>query len=473
MAASRDDVNVRLPLSGSSREIDALTDTFNALMTSVDDGRGTDAGGLHGRDSRPRDGARRARSVHGRPFRARQRAVGRDRPTLRPARTTSSRSSAWARCCTTSARSACRTPCCSSPGALTPAEFDIIKQHPGAGARILQSVPFLAPHIPIVELHHERPDGTRLSAWPARRRHPDRRAHRPRGRRVRRDDDGARLPRSARIRRGAAGALAVRRHAVSRRSRRRSRDAFCRASSRRRARSSSKRVACVARPAAAGLLRRLALARSPFPPPRRRRTSASASTPRSAIDLFGGDNVSNRPQIIVDIIGTVQLGDRWQIYVRPWFRLPRPSPPTARHRPTGTRSSTRPACATSDPDRSRREWTPATSRRRSASGSSTRTREPIRRSRDTRATSRRCCPSTPAARACPRSPRRIRSARVLTLSGAHWDARAAIVNSSPVRNFAIGARPTHARRRSSRQAPASRRSTGLRLGVTVRAAAPT
>jgi HD-GYP domain-containing protein (c-di-GMP phosphodiesterase class II) len=45
------------------------------------------------------------------------------------------------------------------PTALAPAEFDIIKQHPGAGARILQSVPFLAPHIPIVELHHERPDG--------------------------------------------------------------------------------------------------------------------------------------------------------------------------------------------------------------------------------------------------------------------------------------------------------------------------
>jgi len=31
--------------------------------------------------------------------------------------------------------------------------------HPTAGARILKSIPFLAPHIPIVELHHERPDG--------------------------------------------------------------------------------------------------------------------------------------------------------------------------------------------------------------------------------------------------------------------------------------------------------------------------
>jgi len=45
------------------------------------------------------------------------------------------------------------------PAALTAAEFETIKTHPSAGARILRSIPFLAPHIPIVELHHERPDG--------------------------------------------------------------------------------------------------------------------------------------------------------------------------------------------------------------------------------------------------------------------------------------------------------------------------
>jgi putative nucleotidyltransferase with HDIG domain len=45
------------------------------------------------------------------------------------------------------------------PDGLTPAEFDLIKEHPGLGARILRSVPFLTPHLPIVELHHERPDG--------------------------------------------------------------------------------------------------------------------------------------------------------------------------------------------------------------------------------------------------------------------------------------------------------------------------
>ncbi|HEU4938452.1 MAG TPA: HD-GYP domain-containing protein [Vicinamibacterales bacterium] len=45
------------------------------------------------------------------------------------------------------------------PGPLSGEEYEIIKQHPVVGARILRSVPFLEPHIPIVELHHERPDG--------------------------------------------------------------------------------------------------------------------------------------------------------------------------------------------------------------------------------------------------------------------------------------------------------------------------
>ena len=45
------------------------------------------------------------------------------------------------------------------PGALTAEEFEQIKRHPALGARILRQVPFLAPQLPIVELHHERPDG--------------------------------------------------------------------------------------------------------------------------------------------------------------------------------------------------------------------------------------------------------------------------------------------------------------------------
>jgi putative nucleotidyltransferase with HDIG domain len=45
------------------------------------------------------------------------------------------------------------------PTGLTPEEFELIKAHPTLGARILRTVPFLTEHLPIVELHHERPDG--------------------------------------------------------------------------------------------------------------------------------------------------------------------------------------------------------------------------------------------------------------------------------------------------------------------------
>jgi putative nucleotidyltransferase with HDIG domain len=45
------------------------------------------------------------------------------------------------------------------PTSLTPEEFQLIEQHPSVGARILRNVHFLSAHLPIVELHHERPDG--------------------------------------------------------------------------------------------------------------------------------------------------------------------------------------------------------------------------------------------------------------------------------------------------------------------------
>ena len=44
-------------------------------------------------------------------------------------------------------------------GALTDDEYEIIKSHPVLGAQILRTVAFLEPHLPIVELHHEQPDG--------------------------------------------------------------------------------------------------------------------------------------------------------------------------------------------------------------------------------------------------------------------------------------------------------------------------
>jgi putative nucleotidyltransferase with HDIG domain len=45
------------------------------------------------------------------------------------------------------------------PEGLTTEEFELIKEHPTLGARMLRTVPFLTQHLPIVELHHERPDG--------------------------------------------------------------------------------------------------------------------------------------------------------------------------------------------------------------------------------------------------------------------------------------------------------------------------
>jgi len=46
------------------------------------------------------------------------------------------------------------------PGALTPEEFAIMREHPVIGERILVSVPFLAPLGPIVRAEHERWNGT-------------------------------------------------------------------------------------------------------------------------------------------------------------------------------------------------------------------------------------------------------------------------------------------------------------------------
>jgi putative nucleotidyltransferase with HDIG domain len=45
------------------------------------------------------------------------------------------------------------------PGKLTDEEYAEIKRHTLLGAQILRPVAFLEPHVPIVELHHERPDG--------------------------------------------------------------------------------------------------------------------------------------------------------------------------------------------------------------------------------------------------------------------------------------------------------------------------
>lgn len=48
-----------------------------------------------------------------------------------------------------------------------------------------------------------------------------------------------------------------------------------------------------------------------------------------SVDEFAGENASDRPQIVIDVSASVRLGDNWQAYIRPWFRLPRPNTPTA------------------------------------------------------------------------------------------------------------------------------------------------
>jgi response regulator RpfG family c-di-GMP phosphodiesterase len=46
------------------------------------------------------------------------------------------------------------------PEALTQEEFEIMKQHPACGAKILEGISFLKPALPYVLYHHERFDGT-------------------------------------------------------------------------------------------------------------------------------------------------------------------------------------------------------------------------------------------------------------------------------------------------------------------------
>jgi hypothetical protein len=41
------------------------------------------------------------------------------------------------------------------------------------------------------------------------------------------------------------------------------------------------------------------------------------------IDLFRGQNTVDDPNIVVDVTAVVRVGERWLLYVRPWFREPR------------------------------------------------------------------------------------------------------------------------------------------------------
>jgi putative nucleotidyltransferase with HDIG domain len=157
MAASRD-VRSRIRPGGSSRELDALTETFNALMASVADAEAQTeaaytgairalAAALDARDPYTAGHSDRVSTLSV--------AIGRGL-SLPPADLEVLRLGALLH---DIGKIGVPDDVLRKPGRLTAEEFDIIKQHPVVGARNLRSVPFLANHIPIVELHHERPDG--------------------------------------------------------------------------------------------------------------------------------------------------------------------------------------------------------------------------------------------------------------------------------------------------------------------------
>jgi putative nucleotidyltransferase with HDIG domain len=157
MAAARDP-DARLPITGSSRELDALTETFNALIASRAAAEAETeqaytgairalAAALDARDPYTAGHSDRVSVLSV----AIGRVLGLPNEQLEVLRLGALLHDVG--------KIGVPDAILQKPAPLTPSEYDVIKQHPVLGARILRSVPFLAPHIPIVELHHERPDG--------------------------------------------------------------------------------------------------------------------------------------------------------------------------------------------------------------------------------------------------------------------------------------------------------------------------
>lgn len=152
------DFEARLPLGGSSRELDALTHTFNELMASVTAAEEQTEAAYTGA-IRALAAALDARdpctSGHSERVSVLSVTIGRALK-LRPDELEVLRLGALLH---DIGKIGVPDEVLRKPAALTDEEYDVIKQHPSLGARILRTVPFLSRHIPIVELHHERPDG--------------------------------------------------------------------------------------------------------------------------------------------------------------------------------------------------------------------------------------------------------------------------------------------------------------------------
>jgi HD-GYP domain-containing protein (c-di-GMP phosphodiesterase class II) len=157
MAHARD-FSRALPVTGSSRELDALTDTFNQLIGSLASAEQQTelayvgaikalAAALDCRDPYTAGHSERVSALSimiGRQMKldADQLDILRLGSLLHDI-----------------GKIGIRDNVLTKAGPLTPEEFEIIKTHPTLGGHILRQVPFLSKHLPIVELHHERPDG--------------------------------------------------------------------------------------------------------------------------------------------------------------------------------------------------------------------------------------------------------------------------------------------------------------------------
>ena len=157
MTASRD-LRRRLPASGTSRELDALADAFNELVEGLTaaeaDTRAAYVGAiralaatLDARDPYTAGHSERVSALSVLMGRQMQ-VVKSDLDVLRLGGLLHD-----------IGKIGISDEVLRKPGPLSAREYEQLKRHPAVGAHILRQVPFLAPHIPIVELHHERPDG--------------------------------------------------------------------------------------------------------------------------------------------------------------------------------------------------------------------------------------------------------------------------------------------------------------------------
>jgi putative nucleotidyltransferase with HDIG domain len=152
------DFGRQLPPTGSSRELDHLTQTFNQLLTSL--------GAAEAKTELAYVGAIKALAAaldcrdpytagHSERVSALAVMIGRQMQ-LPPDQLEVLRLGALLH---DIGKIGIRDNVLTKVGPLTAEEFEIIKTHPTLGARILREVAFLGPQLPIVELHHERPDG--------------------------------------------------------------------------------------------------------------------------------------------------------------------------------------------------------------------------------------------------------------------------------------------------------------------------